>query len=345
MSGQERAVEALERAAYLLERALSPTAKVKAFRRAAEVVSGLGPGELERLAAAGRVTELAGVGPSTGGVVDDAVAGRPSAYLDRLEEETAVPIGEGGALRDALLGDCHLHSTWSDGGASITEMAEAAQALGHEWLVLSDHSPRMSVARGLTPERMVAQHAEIAEVNEAMAPFRVLRGMEVDINEDGSLDFPDELLAQLDVVVASPHIKLGMERPAMTRRLVLAVANPNVDVLGHCTGRKVGWGGSRPRPPASFDAEVVFAACQRFGVAVEVNCRPERQDPPDELLALALEWGCDLAVDTDAHAPGQLEWQAYGCDRLARLGIGPERVLNARNAEDVLAHLAQRSSG
>jgi putative hydrolase len=203
----------------------------------------------------------------------------------------------------------------------------------------------MSVARGLTPERLVGQHREIAEVNEALAPFRVLRGMEVDINEDGSLDFPDELLAQLDLVVASPHIKLSMERPAMTRRLVKAVANPHVDVLGHCTGRKVGWGGSKARKPADFDAEVVFAACERFGVAVEVNCRPERQDPPDELLELALEWGCDVAVDTDAHAPGQLEWQAYGCDRLARLDVGADRVLNAGTVEDVLDRLAARASG
>jgi putative hydrolase len=339
----DRSTAALDRVAYLLERSLAPTAKVNAFRKAASVVAALEPSELDRLAASGRVTELPGIGKSTGGVVQDAVAGRPCAYLDDLEASTAIPLGEGAALRAALRGDCHLHSTWSDGGASIRDMALAAQALGHEWMVLSDHSPRMSIARGLTPERLVGQHEEIAQVNAELAPFRVLRGMEVDINEDGSLDFPDELLALLDVVVASPHIKLSMERPAMTRRLVVAMSNPNVDILGHCTGRKVGWGGAKVRKPADFDAEVVFAACQRFGVAVEVNCRPERQDPPDELLELALDWGCDVAVDTDAHAPGQLEWQSYGCDRLARLGVGHDRVFNARPADEVLERLAARA--
>ena len=342
--GRDRAVAALERVAYLLERALAAPPKVTAFRRAASTVAALPPGELETLHAGGRLTDLPGIGASTGGVVADALAGRPCAYLERLEEETVVPLGPGAALRAALRGDCHTHSTWSDGGAGIRDMALAALALGHEWLVLSDHSPRMSVARGLTPERLVQQHEEVAAVNAELAPFRVLRGMEVDINEDGSLDFPDELLAQLDLVVASPHIKLSMERAAMTRRLVMAVANPHVDVLGHCTGRKVGWGGARKRPPADFDAELVFAACERFGVAVEVICRPERQDPPDELLELALEWGCDVAVDTDAHARGQLEWQAYGCDRLARLGVGPDRVLNARTADELADHLAGRSS-
>ena len=142
----------------------------------------------------------------------------------------------------------------------------------------------MSVANGLSPERLERQLREIAELNERLdegpAPFRVLSGMEVDINEDGSLDAPDELLARLDVVVASPHIKLRMDRAAMTRRLVLAVANPHVDVLGHVTGRKVGWAGARVRPAADLDPDIVFAACARFDVAVEVNCRPERQDPP-----------------------------------------------------------------
>ena len=169
--------------------------------------------------------------------------------------------------------------------------------------------------------------------------------MEVDINEDGSLDAPDELLARLDLVVASPHVKLRMDRAAMTRRLVLAVANPHVDVLGHVTGRKVGWAGARVRPAADLDPDIVFAACARFDVAVEVNCRPERQDPPEELLAQALEWGCRLAVDTDAHARGQLEWQGYGCDKLAALGVGPERMINAASVDDLLAWVDGRPSG
>lgn len=339
-------VAALERGAYLLERALAPTAKVAAFRRAAEVVAGVDPAQLRRLVEAGRVTDLPAVGPSTGGVVADAVQGRPSRYLADLERSSEIPVGEGADLRAALQGDCHSHSTWSDGGATIEEMAEAARALGHRWLVMTDHSPRMSVANGLSPERLERQLGEIAALNERLdrgpAPFRVLSGMEVDINEDGSLDAPDELLARLDVVVASPHIKLRMDHAAMTRRLVLAVANPNVDVLGHVTGRKVGWAGARVRPAADFDPDVVFAACARFDVAVEVNCRPERQDPPEELLAQALEWGCRVAIDTDAHARGQLEWQGYGCDKVARSGAGADRVINAASADELLTWIDGR---
>jgi putative hydrolase len=291
------------------------------------------------------VTDLPAVGPSTGGVVADIVQGRPSRYLADLEQTSEIPLGEGAELRAALRGDCHSHSTWSDGGASIEEMAVAARELGHDWLVMTDHSPRMSVANGLSPERLERQLREIAALNERLAPFRVLSGMEVDINEDGSLDAPDELLARLDVVVASPHVKLRMDRAAMTRRLVLAVANPHVDVLGHVTGRKVGWEGARVRPAADLDPDLVFAACARFDVAVEVNCRPERQDPPEELLARALDWGCRVAVDTDAHARGQLEWQRYGCDKLARLGAGPEQVVNAASVDDVLAWVGGRRSG
>jgi putative hydrolase len=339
-------VAALERAAYLLERALAPTAKVNAFRRAAGVIAGLDDGELRSLVAQGRLTDLAGIGPSTGGVVADALSGGESPYLARLEATSAIPLGEGAALRATLRGDCHTHSTWSDGGATIAEMAAAARDVGHEWLVMSDHSPRMSVARGLRPERLAEQRREIDRLNDQFAPFRILQGMEVDINEDGSLDGPDDVLAGLDVVVASPHVKLRMDREAMTRRLVLAVANPHVDILGHCTGRTMGRerDGKGGRPPAQFDPDLVFAACARFDVAVEVNCRPERQDPPDELLAIALEYGCRLAIDTDAHARGQLEWQAYGCDKVVGHGVGSEQVVNARPLDEFVAWVEARTT-
>jgi putative hydrolase len=178
----------------------------------------------------------------------------------------------------------------------------------------------------------------VAEVNERLAPFRLLTGIEVDINEDGSLDQEDDLLARLDVVVASVHSKLRMERDEMTRRMVAAVANPHTDILGHCTGRNVtsqGRGG-RVRPESEFDAELVFEACRQFGVAVEINCRPERLDPPRRLLSLAIETGCMVSIDTDAHAPGQLDWQPYGCERAVKAGIGPERILNTRTADALL---------
>jgi putative hydrolase len=133
-----------------------------------------------------------------------------------------------------------------------------------------------------------------------------------------------------------------MERREMTERMVKAVASPHVDILGHCTGRKVV---GRGRPPADFDPEIVFAACARFDTAVEINCRPERQDPPDELLALALEWECKVSIDTDAHAPGQLEWQAYGCDKAARHDIGPDQIVNAWPADELVAWAGSHPSG
>ena len=217
-------------------------------------------------------------------------------------------------------------------------MARTAQALGHEYLVVTDHSPRLTIAHGLNRERLLQQLDEIEALNEelmnAPAPFRILTGMEVDILEDGSLDQDLDLLERLDVVVASVHSKLRMPEQEMTRRMVMAVASPHVDILGHCTGRKVVGTG---RPQSQFDADIVFAACAQFGTAVEINCRPERQDPPEELLQLALDWDCRISIDTDAHAPGQLEWQTYGCDKAAKMGIEPERIVNTMSADDLLA--------
>jgi putative hydrolase len=202
---------------------------------------------------------------------------------------------------------------------------------------MTDHSPRLTIAHGLNRERLLAQLDEIAELNAELAPFRILTGIEVDIFEDGSLDQAEDLLARLDVVVASVHSKLRLSEQQMTQRMVLAVASPHVDILGHCTNRKVVGKG---RPPSVFDADIVFAACARFDTAVEINCRPERQDPPDDLLDLALEWGCKVAIDTDAHAPGQLEWQAYGCEKAARHGIEPDDVVNTLPADALLAWTA-----
>jgi putative hydrolase len=340
---------ALDRIVYLLDRHLADRRRVAAFARAAAVVRATGGDRLRDLAAAGRVTELAGIGEVTGGVIVEALAGEVPAYLARLERDTAITPREGAALRSALRGDCHSHSTWSDGGAPIEVMARAARDLGHEYLVISDHSARLSVARGLDAERLRRQLDEIRRLSEPLAPFRILAGLEVDILEDGSLDMDDGLLAQLDVVVASAHSKLGMERRAMTRRLVAAVANPHTDVLGHCTNRRLAGVGDGKlaatglaRAPSDFDVEVVMAACARFGTAVEINCRPERQDPPDDVLAAAVEWGCTVAIDSDAHAPGQLEWVTYGCDRAARHGITADRVLNTRTADELLAWTSGR---
>jgi putative hydrolase len=333
--------EALDRIVYLLDRVLAESQKVRAFARARDVLGEVGDDEVERLHAAGKLTDLPGIGATTARVVTQALDGEVPDYLAHLEQETVLPVGEGADLRAALRGDCHLHSTWSDGGAPIEKMARTAMALGHEYMVLTDHSPRLTIAHGLNAERLRAQLDEVAKLNERLAPFRILTGIEVDILVDGSLDQSEELLARLDLVVASVHSKLRMERQEMTRRMVAAVASPHVDILGHCTGRKLV---GRGRPPSVFDAEIVFAACAQFDTAVEINCRPERQDPPDELVDLALDWGLRFAVDTDAHAPGQMEWQVYGCDKAARHGIGPDQIVNTMPADELVAWAASHAS-
>jgi putative hydrolase len=327
-------VAALRRIAFLLERGHAPTYRVRAFRTAAATLEDAGAARTAELAAAHRLRTLDGIGETTERVVMEALAGQPPSYLVRLEEEATGPVVEGGAeLRAALRGDCHSHSDWSDGGSPIEEMAAAARALGHEYLVLTDHSARLTVAHGLSRDRLLRQLDVVAEVGARLAPFRLLTGMEVDILEDGSLDADDDILERLDVVVASVHSKLRMAGEEMTRRMVAAVASPHVDILGHCTGRIVV---GRGRPESEFDADMVFAACASTGTAVEINCRPERLDPPRRLLGSAAQWGCLFSIDTDAHAPGQLDWQPYGCARAAACGLEPARIVNTWPVDDLL---------
>jgi putative hydrolase len=266
------------------------------------------------------------------------------AYLQELEA-TAGPLATGGeGCRRALRGDLHSHSDWSDGGSPLEEMAMTAIELGHEYLALTDHSPRLTVANGLSPARLERQLAVVDAVDEHLqasgSGFRLLRGIEVDILDDGALDQSDELLGRLDVVVASVHSKLRMEAAAMTRRMVQAVSHPETNVLGHCTGRLV-TGGRGTRPQSSFDARAVFEACAEHDVAVEINSRPERRDPPDELLAVALDAGCVFSVDSDAHAPGQLDFLDYGAARVDELGVPLDRVVNTWPKDRLLAWAAR----
>jgi len=326
-------VQALRQIAFELERGGQPTYRVRAFRRAAQVIGELGPGELERRIAAGTLEALPGIGATTAQVITEAAADQQPGYLARLLAERPPPQHDG--LRAALRGDCHTHSDWSDGGSPPDEMAEAARALGHEWIALTDHSPRLTVANGLSAERLEAQLGLVGELNATLAPFRILTGIEVDILEDGALDQRDDLLGLLDVVVASVHSRLRMPAGPMTDRMVAAIANPHTDVLGHCTGRLLGGRGRRPE--SVFDPGTVFTACREHGVAVEINCRPERMDPPDRLLRLAAEAGCLFAIDTDAHAPGQLDWLGHGTIRAGRLGIPADRVINTRSADEIVS--------
>jgi putative hydrolase len=325
-------VQALRHIAFQLERAGAPTYRVRAFRRAAQVVENLPAGELDHRMRGGTLRALPGIGPVTAEIIAEAADGHQPAYLAKLLAE-ASPWERAG-LRAALRGDCHTHSDWSDGGSPAQEMAESARDLGHEWIALTDHSPRLTVARGLSAERLSAQLELVGQLNAELAPFRILTGIEVDILDDGALDQREDLLGRLDVVVASVHSQLRMHAEPMTRRMVAAVSSPHVDVLGHCTGRLLT---GRGRPESAFDPETVFTACRDHGVAVEINCRPERQDPPDGLLRLAAEIGCMFAVDTDAHAPGQLDWLDNGCRRAEQFGIQPDRVINTRSADALIS--------
>ena len=257
-------------------------------------------------------------------------------YLQQLRDEKVPLVAGGELLRSAIKGDLHVHSTWSDGGSPLEEMMITARSLGHEYCAITDHSPRLTVARGLTAERLRQQLAVTRDLDAAMPDFRVLQGIEVDILDDGGLDQDDDLLAELDVVVASVHSKLRSDSETMTHRMVGAIANRRTNVLGHCTGRLI-QGERGVRPESSFDPEVVFEACRSFDVAVEINSRPERRDPPTRLLELAIEMGCLFSIDTDAHAPGQLEFVAYGCERAEALGLDPDRVINTWPVDRLLS--------
>ena len=323
------AVAALLEIATLLERERASRYRAKAFRQAASVVTGL-PAEV--LADPERLRAVKGIGASTFEVIRQAQQRIVPSYLVELRGEVEPEIRS--ALRARLRGDLHAHTDWSDGTTPIETMVDAARALGHEYLAITDHSPRLRVARGLSAERLREQIPLVR--GQSGDGLTVLAGIEVDILEDGALDQHPELLAELDIVVASVHSKLRMDAAPMTRRMLAAVADPHVNVLGHCTGRLV-QGERGTRPPSQFDAQAVFAACAEHGVAVEINSRPERQDPPDELIAIALAEGCLFSIDSDAHAPGQLSLLDHGAQRAEAAGVPAERIVTTWGLERLRA--------
>ena len=325
--GRMDAVDALNEIAFWLERELAPTFKIQAFRKAAGIIGALEPDEVAARARNGRLKSMKGIGDRTFEVIRQAVDGGVPDYLEGLRQRGQQPLATGGAeLRSALRGDLHSHSDWSDGGSPIGLMADAARTLGRDYLALTDHSPNLKIANGLSAERLREQLDVVADINGDGGDFRLLAGIEVDILEDGTLDQSPEMLDQLDIVVASVHSKLRSDRRTMTDRMLGAINDPHMNILGHCTGRLL-QGSRGTRPQSEFDAERVFAACAENNVAVEINSRPERQDPPDELIRLALEAGCLFSIDSDAHAPGQLDFLQYGAERAASNGVPAERIV------------------
>jgi putative hydrolase len=339
------AVAALNEIAFWLERGRAATFKVQAFRKAAGVIAPLPPEEVAARTRNGRLKSMKGIGDRTYQVIREAVEGQVPDYLADLREKGAQPLASGGtAIREALRGDLHSHSEWSDGGSPIELMVAAAGVLGREYLALTDHSPNLTIANGLSADRLLQQLNVVAAINDGKHPssdgqqdtrVRLLTGIEVDILESGELDQDPELLDRLDIVVASVHSKLRADRNTMTRRMLKGIEDPQTNVLGHCTGRLVE--GSRgTRPPSEFDAKKVFAACAEHNVAVEINSRPERQDPPDALIQLALDAGCLFSIDSDAHAPGQLDFLQYGAERADRNGVPADRIITTWPVERLL---------
>lgn len=321
------AIEALDEIAFWLERGQAASFKVQAFRKAADAIRQMPSDDLKRLVESGRITSLKGIGNRSAEVIRQAVEGRVPDYLEDLRQRGSGPLASGGQeIRAALRGDLHSHSDWSDGGSPIPTMVLAARTLGREYLALTDHSPNLTIANGLSSERLNKQLEVVDGINANQDSFTLLSGIEVDILEDGNLDQTPDMLGKVDVVVASVHSKLRADQRTMTKRMLKAIANPYANVLGHCTGRLV-QGSRGTRPQSEFDARLVFKACAEHGVAVEINSRPERQDPPDDLIKLALDAGCLFSIDSDAHAPGQLDFLQYGAERAEAQGVPAERII------------------
>jgi len=333
-------IEALDEISFWLERSQAPTFKVQAFRKAADAVRQLPPDDLAKLVGTGRITSLKGVGSRSAEVITQSLEDRVPEYLADLRERGTEPLAQGGdTLRAALRGDLHSHSNWSDGGSPIEAMVAAARTLGREYLALTDHSPNLTIANGLSIERLEDQLRIVEDINASHDGFQLLKGIEVDILEDGTLDQAPQMLDRLDVVVASVHSKLRSDKKTMTARMLGGISDPHTNVLGHCTGRLV-QGSRGTRPESEFDAAKVFSECAEWGVAVEINSRPERQDPPDNLIKMALDAGCLFSIDSDAHAPGQLDFLQYGAARAEALGVPKERIVTTWPLEQLTEWLS-----
>lgn len=237
-----------------------------------------------------------------------------------------------------IRGDLHMHTTWSDGTLSIREMAEAARQRGLSHIVITDHSRSLGVTNGLSIERLMEQQKAIREVDAEMGPdFTVLHGTEMEIKSDGTLDYPDEVLAQLDLVIASLHTSLRQPRDEITQRLLNAVRNPHVDIIGHPRGQLI-----PEREPADLDMDAIFAAARENDTVLEINANPRRLDLDDIHARRAQELGIKLAINTDAHSAPELELAYYGVATARRGWIRPETVINTWTTAQLLDWLRAR---
>lgn len=242
---------------------------------------------------------------------------------------------------EAILGDLHMHTTWSDGTHSVREMAEAARDRGRAYIVITDHSRNLGIANGLSIERLLAQQEEVRRVDAEMGPdFRVFHGTEMDINADGSLDYPDDILAQLDFVIASLHQSLRQDRDQTTRRLLNAIANPHVDMIGHPRAQYIG-----TRDPVAADMDAVFAAAREHGTVLEINANPMRLDLDAQHARRATALGIPLAINTDAHTPAHMDLLPYGILTARRGWVETRHVINTWPVEQFIAWTRGRGEG
>ena len=255
------------------------------------------------------------------------------------EAQQEIEMAEQGAIPKLvdlpdIKGDLHAHTDWSDGHESIEAMALAAKALGYQYLAITDHSGGRGIAHGLDGERLRRQIDEIKQVNQQLDGIRLLSGIEVDIRADGSLDLPQELLAELDIVIAAIHSGMTQSEEQITRRILGAIENPNVDVIAHPTCRLLG-----EREPVAVDLEAVFRAAAKHNKALEINAMPSRLDLKDIHAYRARELGVKLVLGTDAHSSGHLGFMRFGIGVARRGWCQPEHILNTRPVDEVLAFL------
>ena len=262
----------------------------------------------------------------------------PELREDRGEIEAAL----GGRLprlveAKDIRGDLHVHSIWSDGRASIIELAQAARSLGYEYIALSDHSPSVGIAGGIGREKMEEKIEAVAEANDSLEGITVLMGAEVDIKADGSLDYPDDLLERMDVVVASVHMAQQQKERTITGRLISAIENQNVDIIGHPTGRII-----NQREPSDMDFHAVLEAAARAGTALEINAHPSRLDLNDVNARAAKEMGVQMSINSDAHDAGQLLNMKYGINVARRAWLEKKDIINAMDLKDLIQFLKKK---